>query len=102
MEDLSREISQAVSSTAATVKQAMRRDLSRSLYQCHTPLRQDIIIKKTAAYVILGINLEGRKEVLSIEIGQNESAKYWLSAQTDHWISLLGCPRKYPHPSIPI
>lgn len=37
------------------------------------------MIRKLAAYVILGINLEGRKEVLTIEIGQNESAKYWLS-----------------------
>ena len=32
-----------------------------------------------AAYVILGINTEGKKEVLSINIGDNESAKYWLS-----------------------
>ena len=31
------------------------------------------------AYVILGINCEGRKEVLSIQVGENESAKYWLS-----------------------
>lgn len=31
-----------------------------------------------AAYVILAIILDGRKEVLSIEIGENESAKYWL------------------------
>jgi putative transposase len=28
---------------------------------------------------MLGINLEGKKEVLTIEVGQNESAKYWLS-----------------------
>ena len=32
-----------------------------------------------AAYVILGINCEGKKEVLTIQIGENESAKYWLS-----------------------
>lgn len=37
------------------------------------------IIRKLAAYVILGINLEGRKEVLTIEVGQNESSKFWLS-----------------------
>ena len=29
--------------------------------------------------MILGINHEGRKEVLTIEIGENESSKYWLS-----------------------
>jgi len=28
----------------------------------------------------LGVNDEGRKEVLSIQIGENESSKFWLSA----------------------
>ena len=36
-------------------------------------------IRKLAAYVILGINAEGKKEVLTISIGENESSKYWLS-----------------------
>jgi transposase-like protein len=36
-------------------------------------------IRKLAAYVILGISQDGYKEVLTIEIGENESAKYWLS-----------------------
>ncbi len=45
----------------------------------HYSVRDNGIIRKLAAYVILGINLEGRKEVLTIEVGQNESAKYWLS-----------------------
>lgn len=45
----------------------------------HYSVRDNGLIRKLAAYVILGINLEGRKEVLTIEIGQNESAKYWLS-----------------------
>lgn len=31
-----------------------------------------------AAYVVLGINEDGMKEVLSIEVGENESSKYWL------------------------
>ncbi len=37
------------------------------------------MIRKLAAYVILGINSECRKEVLTITIGNNESAKYWLA-----------------------
>lgn len=45
----------------------------------HYSVRDNNVIRKLAAYVILGINCEGRKEVLSIEIGENESAKYWLS-----------------------
>ena len=45
----------------------------------HFSVREDNRIKKLAAYVILGINTEGKKEVLTITIGDNESAKYWLS-----------------------
>lgn len=45
----------------------------------HYSVRDNGVIKKLAAYVILGITSEGKKEVLTIEIGQNESAKYWLS-----------------------
>ena len=41
-------------------------------------MRDSGIIKKLAAYIILGINKDGMKEVLSIEIGNNESSKYWL------------------------
>jgi putative transposase len=45
----------------------------------HFSVRDNNVIKKLAAYIILGINEEGQKEVLSINIGQNESSKYWLS-----------------------
>ena len=45
----------------------------------HYFVRDNGIIRKLAAYVILGINSEGRKEVLTIEVGDNDSAKYWLS-----------------------
>ncbi len=45
----------------------------------HFSARDNHVIKKLAAYVILGINEDGRKEVISIQIGQNESSKYWLS-----------------------
>lgn len=44
----------------------------------HFSVREDHIIKKLAAYVILGITLDGRKDVISLQIGENESAKYWL------------------------
>lgn len=45
----------------------------------HYSVRDNGVIRKLAAYVILGINLEGHKEVLTIEVGENESSKYWLS-----------------------
>ena len=37
------------------------------------------VIRKLAAYVVLGINNDGYKEVLTMEVGENESSKYWLS-----------------------
>ena len=45
----------------------------------HYSVRDNGVIKKLAAYVILGINTEGKKEVLTIQVGDNESSKYWLS-----------------------
>jgi transposase-like protein len=45
----------------------------------HFSVRQDNIVSKLAAYVVVGINEDGLKEVLSIEIGENESSKYWLT-----------------------
>ena len=45
----------------------------------HYSVRDEGVIKKLAAYVILGITVEGRKDVLTITVGANESSKYWLS-----------------------
>ncbi len=42
-------------------------------------VRADNVIQKLAAYIILGVSEEGHKEVLSITIGEVESAKFWLS-----------------------
>ena len=44
----------------------------------HYSVRDEGVIKKLAAYVILGITVEGRKDVLTITVGANESSKYWL------------------------
>ncbi len=44
----------------------------------HFSVKKDNIIRKLAAYVVLGINLEGKKDVLGLYIGENESSKYWL------------------------
>ena len=45
----------------------------------HYSVRDNGVIKKLAAYVILEINTEGKKELLTIQVGDNESSKYWLS-----------------------
>ena len=44
----------------------------------HFSVRDNGIIRKLAAYVVLGINEDGYKEVMTIEVGENESSKYWL------------------------
>lgn len=44
----------------------------------HFSVRDDNIIRKLAAYAIMGINCDGMKDVISLEIGENESSKYWL------------------------
>ena len=45
----------------------------------HFSVRDEGVIKKLATYVVLGINEDGKKEVLTIVVGENESSKYWLS-----------------------
>jgi transposase-like protein len=42
-------------------------------------VRRDKTVQKVAVYVVLGVDADGMKDVLSIEIGENESAKFWLS-----------------------
>ncbi|SDJ84574.1 Transposase, Mutator family [Paenibacillus naphthalenovorans] len=36
-----------------------------------------------AAYMVIGIDLDGNKDVLGMWIGENESAKFWLSVLND-------------------
>jgi len=45
----------------------------------HFKVRTDGRIINKAAYVAIGINLDGKKDVLGIWSGENESAKYWLN-----------------------
>jgi transposase-like protein len=44
----------------------------------HFSVRDGGAVRKPAAYVILGFNGDGKKEVLSIQTGRNESSKYRL------------------------
>jgi putative transposase len=45
----------------------------------HFNVKQDGMNTKKAAYMSIGIDLDGKKDVLGIWIGENESAKFWLS-----------------------
>lgn len=44
----------------------------------HFSVREDHVIKKLSAYVVLGINADGYKDVITIQVGENESSKFWL------------------------
>ena len=49
----------------------------------HYKVREDGRILSRAAYVILGVTIEGYKEILSITVGANETSKFWLGMLND-------------------
>lgn len=49
----------------------------------HFSVRQDNQVVKKAAYIVLGVDKEGTKDILGIWIGENESAKFWLGVLND-------------------
>ena len=46
-------------------------------------VRQDKRVIKKAVYVALGINLEGKKDILGLWMSEHESAKFWLGNLTE-------------------
>ncbi|MEG3069745.1 MAG: IS256 family transposase [Candidatus Syntrophopropionicum ammoniitolerans] len=49
----------------------------------HFKVRKDNRIVNKAAYSVLGLNMDGHKEILGIWIGENESASFWLGVCND-------------------
>ena len=49
----------------------------------HYKIKENYQYITKAAYVVLGIGLYGRKDILGVCIGENESAKFWLSVMND-------------------
>ena len=45
----------------------------------HYHVRSEGQIVKKAVYIALGVNLDGKKDVLGMWVGENESAKYWTT-----------------------
>ena len=45
----------------------------------HFHVRSEGQIVKKAVYIAIGINLDGRKDVLGMWVGENESAKFWAT-----------------------
>lgn len=49
----------------------------------HYKVREEKQIVVKAAYVVLGVDMNGEKEVLGIWVGANESSKFWLGILND-------------------
>ena len=49
----------------------------------HYKIRENGKVVGKAVYTILGVNLEGRKEVLGLYISEHEGANFWLQVLTD-------------------
>jgi putative transposase len=49
----------------------------------HYKIREDGKVLSKAVYTILGVNIEGRKEVLGLYLSENEGANFWLQVLTD-------------------
>lgn len=49
----------------------------------HYKVREDKQVVVKAAYVVVGVNMDGYKEVLGIWVGANETSKFWLSVLND-------------------
>ena len=54
----------------------------------HYKIREDHQLVTKAAYVVLGINNEGMKEVLGLWVGASESTKYWMGVHNYKWLHL--------------
>src|SRR5437660_10059494 len=79
-------------------------------------VRDEGHVQNKAIYVVLGVDLEGQKEVLGLWVAQTEGAKFWLQVLTelqnrgvkDIFIAcvdgLKGCPEAiesgYPRTSV--
>ncbi len=49
----------------------------------HYKIRDEGKVVSKAIYTILGVNLDGKKEVLGLYISENEGANFWLQVLTD-------------------
>lgn len=45
----------------------------------HYHVRSEGQIVKKAVYIAIGIDLDGKKDVLGMWVGENESAKFWAT-----------------------
>ena len=71
-----------------TVKEWQARPLERIypivwLDAIHYKIREDSRVVTKAVYTVLGIDIEGHKEVLGLYLSESEGANFWLQVLTD-------------------
>ena len=49
----------------------------------HYKVKEDGRYISKAVYTLLGLNMQGKKEILGLHLSENEGANYWLSVLTD-------------------
>lgn len=49
----------------------------------HYKMKENGRYESRAVYTVLGLNMEGKKEILGLYISENEGANFWLSVITD-------------------
>jgi len=76
-------ISNITNKIMPTIKEWQNRPLMRTyamvfLDAIHYKVKQDGMIVNKAAYMVIGIDMDGQKDVLGMWIGENETSKFWL------------------------
>ncbi len=77
-------ISNVTGKILSMVKEWQNRPLQRVyaivfLDAIHFKVREDGFIQNKAAYMAIGVDLDGNKDVLGMWIGESESSKFWLT-----------------------
>jgi putative transposase len=81
-----------VSNVTEAVMDEVKAWQSRSLDPIYPIVYMDAIVVKIkdnkqvinkAIYLVLGVNMEGKKELLGMWVSQNEGAKFWMSVLTE-------------------
>lgn len=49
----------------------------------HYKVREDRRYVTKAAYVVLGVTMDGQKDILGVWIGEHENSKFWLNVLND-------------------
>lgn len=81
-------ISQVTNAVHEDAKQWQSRPLERvyPIVWCdalNLKVRVEGRVQNQAVYIVLGVNLDGQKEVLGLWMSEREGAKFWLSVLTD-------------------